>query len=210
MAREAGANVKGQYLLLRCYKLIFYAISLLTFVNCGVKKQKTTALDFVIDRLTNSIQNTISGDSFQTEVSLFTNADTKLITRKSGWQFNWKNELANNAKEVYKLTIVNNPDIIQGLISLSIRPDHILMDLVESAPFNIGKNKLYEGVAGNLVAYACKLSFQYGFDGFVSFTAKTRLIEHYEKTLGAYHFGGHRMIIPTASAQVLVDKYFKS
>jgi hypothetical protein len=175
-----------------------------------VKKQKTKALDFIIDRLTNSIQNTISGDSFQTEVSLFTNADAKLLTKKSGWQFNWKAALADNSKEVYKLTIVNNAAIIQGLICITIRPDHILMDLVESAPFNIGKNKLYEGVSGNLVAYACKISFQHGFDGFVSFTAKTRLIEHYKKTLGAYHFGGHRMIIPTASAEILVNKYFKS
>ena len=159
----------------------FHTISSLFFVDCGVKKIKKIALGFIIDRLTNSIQNTISGDIFQTEISLFTNSDVKLITKKSGWQFNWKTELVNNSKEVYKLTIVNNPDIIQGLISLTIRPDHILMDLVESAPFNIGRNKIYEGVAGNLVAYACKLSFQYGFDGFVSFTAKTRLIEHYEK-----------------------------
>jgi hypothetical protein len=175
-----------------------------------VKKRNKIELDFIIDRLTNSIQNTISGDSFQTEISLFTKADAKIITKKNGWQFNWKTELADNSREVYKLTIVNNPGIIQGLISLTINPDHILMTLVESAPFNIGKNKLYEGVAGNLVAYACKLSFQYGFDGFVSFTAKTKLIEHYEKTLGAYHFGGHRMIIPTASAAILVNKYFKS
>lgn len=175
-----------------------------------MKKQGKKALDFIIDRLTNSIQNTISGDSFQTEISLFTKTDSKLITKKNGWQFNWKSELTDNSKEVYKLTIVNNPSIIQGLISLTIQPDHILMSLVESAPFNIGKNKLYEGVAGNLVAYACKVSFQHGFAGFVSFTAKTRLIQHYEKTLGAYHFGGHRMIIPTAAAEILVDKYFKS
>jgi hypothetical protein len=175
-----------------------------------VKKKKVIALDFVIDRLTNSIENTISGDSFPTEVSLFTYKDVKLVTKKNGWQFNWKSELADDSKEVYKLTIINNPDIIQGLISLSIRPDHILMNLVESAPFNIARNKLYEGVAGNLVAYACKMSFQHGFDGFVSFTAKTQLIKHYEKTLGAYHFGGHRMIIPTVSAKILIDKYFKS
>jgi hypothetical protein len=175
-----------------------------------VKKARTKALDFIIDRLTNSIQNTISGDSFQTDVSLFTLTGSKQVTRKAGWQFNWKAELADNTKEVYKLTIVNNSGIIQGLLSLSKRPDHILMNLLESAPFNIGKNKLYEGVAGNLVAYACKLSFQYGFDGFVSFTAKTKLIEHYEKTLGAYHFGGHRMIIPTTSAEKLVEKYFKN
>lgn len=84
------------------------------------------------------------------------------------------------------------------------------MNLLENAPFNIGKNKLYEGVAGNLVAYACKLSFQYGFEGFVSFTAKTKLIDHYEKLLGAYHFGGHKMIIPTHSAKILVEKYYKT
>jgi len=53
------------------------------------------------------------------------------------------------------------------------------MDLLKSAPFNRGTEKLYEGVAGNLVAYACKVSFQYGFDGYVSFTAKTKLIDHY-------------------------------
>ncbi len=62
------------------------------------------------------------------------------------------------------------------------------MDLLESAPFNRGKNKLYEGVAGNLVAYACKVSFQNGFDGYLSFTAKTKPIDHYIKTLGTVFF----------------------
>ena len=74
--------------------------------------------------------------------------DSKQITKKNGWNFNWKSEFDNNAKEVYKLTISNNPNIIQGMLSLTIETDHVLMNLVESAPFNIGKNKLYEGVAG--------------------------------------------------------------
>jgi hypothetical protein len=175
-----------------------------------VKKRNNIGLDFEIDRLTNSIQNTVSGDSFQTEVSLLTKVDLKQVTKKIGWSFNWKTEFDDNAKEVYKLTIINNPNIIQGLLSLTIETDHVFMNLVESAPFNIGKNKLYEGVAGNLVAYACKVSFQKGFDGFIAFDAKTKLIQHYEKTLGAYRFGGQRMIIPTEPAQILIDKYFKS
>ena len=175
-----------------------------------MKNNKETHLDFVIDKLTNSIQNTISGDSFQTEVLRFTLNDTKQAIKKNGWNFDWKTELKDYSKEVYKLTIVNNPDIIQGLMSVSRQDDHVFMNLVENAPFNLGKNKLYEGVAGNLVAYACKLSFQLGFDGFVAFSAKTKLIEHYEKTLGAYHFGGHRMILPTKPAKILVEKYFKT
>jgi hypothetical protein len=167
-------------------------------------------LDFIVDKLTNSIQNTISGDNFATEVLRLTKADLKQVTKKNGWNFNWTSELADNAKEVFKLTIPNNPSIIQGLLSLTLEHDHVYMHLLENAPFNIGQNKLYDGVAGNLVAHACKVSFQQGFDGFVGFTAKTKLIEHYRKTLGAYTLGGHRMIIPTESAKVLIDKYFKS
>lgn len=167
-------------------------------------------LNFVIDRLTNSVQNTISGDSFETEVLRLSMADLKLVTKKNGWNFNWKAEFSKNSKEVFKLTIQNNPKIIQGLLSLSLESDHVYMHLLENAPFNIGQNKLYEGVAGNLVAHACKVSFQQGLEGFVAFTAKTKLIKHYEKSLGAYILGGHRMIIPTKSAQILVYKYFKS
>lgn len=175
-----------------------------------MKKQKINYLDFEIDKLTNSIQNTVSGDSFPTEVSRLTKADLKQITKKNGWAFNWKKELDDNTREVYKITISNNPNIIQGILSFTIEPDHVYMDLLESAPFNRGRNKLYEGVAGNLVAYACKVSFQHGFDGYISFTAKTKLIDHYIKTLDAYRFGGHLMIINTIAANKLIDKYFKS
>lgn len=166
--------------------------------------------DFIIDRLTNSILNTISGDSFQTEVTLITKSDLKEINKNNGWNFDWQLEFNDIKKEVYKLTIQNNAHIIQGLLSISIEADHIYMDLLESAPFNIGKNKLYEGVAGNLVAFACKVSFQKGFEGFVVFTAKTKLIEHYEKKLGAFHFKNHRMIIETDASKFLVEKYFKN
>lgn len=175
-----------------------------------MKKNKEIELDFEIDFLTNSIRNTISGDSFETEVLRLTKADLPQITKKIGWNFIWRNEFNNNTKEVYKLTIVKNSNIIQGLIAFTINDDHIYMDLLESAPFNLGKNKLYEGVAGNLVAFACKISFQKGFEGYVSFTAKTRLIEHYQKTLNANHFGKQLMVINTAAANILIDKYFKN
>jgi hypothetical protein len=165
---------------------------------------------FIIDKLTDSILNTISGDSFQTEVSRLTSIDLKTITKKNDWNFDWKSEFKDIQKEVYKLTIVNNSSIIQGLLSITIEQDYIYMNLLESSPFNIGKNKLYEGVAGNLVAYACKISFQKGYDGFVAFTAKTNLIKHYEESLGAFHFKNQRMIIETESSKKLVQKYFKS
>ena len=98
--------------------------------------------------------------------------------------------------------------IIQGLISLEIKSDHVYMHLVESAPFNKGKMKIYAGVPGNLVAFACKLSFQRGHEGNVSFFSKTQLVQHYIDTLGAVHFGGRVMIIDTNAALKLLNKYF--
>jgi hypothetical protein len=175
-----------------------------------VKKQRINYLSFEVDKLTRSIENVATGDSFLTDISLFTRADLKLITKKNGWLFDWKKELNQNDREVYKLTIQNNPTIIQGLVSFIIEDDYIYMPLIESAPFNRGNTKVYLGVPGNLVAYGCRLSFQKGFGGFLSFHSKTKLLEHYVKTLGAYHFGGHLMIINPIQSQKLVEQYFKS
>lgn len=106
------------------------------------------------------------------------------------------------------MTIVNNQQIIQGLISIEIKADHVYMHLVESAPFNKGKTKVYAGVPGNLVAFACKLSFQRGHEGNVSFFSKTQLIQHCIDSLGAMHVGGRIMIIDSIAALRLINKYF--
>lgn len=175
-----------------------------------MKKRATKGLNFVIDKLTNSIENRITGDSFTTSVIHLTKEDLKTVTKKNGWVFDWRFELNQPEREVYKLTTTENPNIIQGLISLEIKFDHVYMHLVESAPFNKGREKVYEGVPGNLVAFACRLSFQRGFEGNISFVSKTQLINHYIETLGAFHAGGRLMIIETRAALKLLDKYFKN
>jgi hypothetical protein len=151
-----------------------------------VKKSEEIQIDFEIDKLTNSIENAISGEIFE-----------------------WHSEIKSNSKSVYCLTTLNNQKIIQGLISITDKGDHIFMDLIESAKFNKGKGKLYKGVAGNLVAFACKTSFEKGYEGVVSFMAKTQLIDHYTETLGAKLFSGNRMFIDTKESQILTTKYFK-
>jgi hypothetical protein len=174
-----------------------------------VKKRLKTGLDFLIDKLTNSIENTFTGEVFDTEIVRLTGADSKQI-KKTDWQFDWLAELKDKTKEVYKLTTVNNPTIIQGLLSIEDKGDHIFMHLIESAKFNKGKNKVYVGVPGNLVAYGCKVSVDKGHEGFLAFDAKTTLIKHYEQSLGATHFRGRRMFIETNAALKLISQYFKS
>ncbi|MFN8277365.1 MAG: hypothetical protein U0T84_07780 [Chitinophagales bacterium] len=171
-------------------------------------KSNEIGLDFEIDKLTNSIENVVTGDSFATAVSLASIADLKGVRKKDSWQFNWMHEYKQPERDIYKLTIVNNLNIIQGLISLEVKSDHVYMHLVESAPFNKGKNKVYAGVPGNLVAFACKLSFQRGHAGNVSFQSKSQLVQHYIDSLDAKHIGGRLMIIDTVAALKLINKYF--
>lgn len=174
-----------------------------------MEKHKKILVDIEIDKLTNSIENLVSGDVFDTVIVQLYDKDTLQII-KSDWKFKWKEQLKLTERAVYKLVIRDNLKIIQGLISLTDQNDHIYMHLIESAKFNKGKNKIYAGVPGNLVAFACNLSFEKGYDGYLAFDAKTALVKHYEETLYATHFRGTKMMIETHAANRLINQYFKS
>ena len=50
-------------------------------------------LDFEIDKLTHSLEDTTTGEVFLTEVLPLQKSDLKLVSRKSGWKFNGKQNL---------------------------------------------------------------------------------------------------------------------
>jgi len=141
---------------------------------------------------------------------LLTTSDLKAISKKNDWELDWRSEFKQPEREVYKLTIAGNTSTIQGLMSIEIKSDHVYLHLLENASFNKGNSKVYAGVPGNLVAFACRLSFQRGHEGNVSFLSKSQLIEHYQRTLGAFHLGGRIMIIETRAALKLIATYFKN
>ncbi|TDX01291.1 hypothetical protein [Dinghuibacter silviterrae] len=153
-----------------------------------------------------------TGKSFETRLRFVIKEEINKTRKKDGWLFNWKTEYLVPGHQVYKLTIEND-DEIQGLISIEPikNQQYIEMHLIEVAPSNFGSGKRFSGVAGNLVAFACKTSFDMGFDGFVAFTAKTKLINHYIQTLGAQPiYNRDRMGIFTPEAKKLVNSYYKS
>lgn len=154
-------------------------------------------LSFEIDKLTNCTEDKKTGVVHKTMQSLLTPLEVKCILKKDGWKFNWKTAYKNANHQIFKLQIVNDPQI-QGLISLQPLADqqYIELHLIETAPHNFGSKKQYVGVPGNLVAFACKMSFELGFEGIVAFTAKSRLVDHYRQTLGAQTlYGNNRMVI---------------
>ena len=169
--------------------------------------QKLRKLDFIVDKLTNSIENTLIGEKFETEIMLLTANDLTRL-RTLTWAFDWTLELLEPGREVYSLVKKIEPEEWQGFVSFSNKEDHIFMHLLESAPFNRGREKLYDGVAANLVAFVCKTSFEKGHRGNIAFEPKTRLVSLYEKSLGAQRFSLNRMFITTTNAYRLVQRYF--
>lgn len=164
--------------------------------------------DIEIDKLTNSIENAVTGEVFNTIILRLSSKDKRKV-RKSEWVFDWHQEISLDGHEVYALTTENNPGIIHGLISFEDKSDHVRMHLIESASFNRGKTKAYLGIPGNLIAHACKDSFMKGYDGFVTFTAKTALIDHYKQSLGALVLKSNAMYLDTAASLRLVERYYK-
>ncbi len=65
-----------------------------------MNKSSKIELDFIIDKLTNSVENIQTGDSFPTEISLLNASELKSIGKKNGWNFNWKMN-SKNLKRIF-------------------------------------------------------------------------------------------------------------
>jgi hypothetical protein len=109
-------------------------------------------------------------------------ADLRTITKKR-YSFNWKAEKEN---ALYKIRINGQNDIL-GLMSLEKvdAEKRIQVRLLAVSAENIGKRKLFERIAGNLFAFACRLAVkQYGIMAAVSLIPKTVLGQYYMDKYG--------------------------
>ena len=131
------------------------------------------------------------------------------------WEFNWIEE-SKKGNKILGL-FAENDKRVQGIIEYYENKERKLLEviLVEIAPFNNQhnpknhlKSKEYMGVGGHLFAEVARISFEKGYDGYVSFLAKTSLIEHYKKTLGAKQLSYIEMYIDDEAARKLVKKYY--
>lgn len=65
--------------------------------------RKTTG--FMIDKITESIEEVSTGNSFETEILLVSIDEIRKIHKKDGWLFNWKKEFTEPGRQLYKLVI---------------------------------------------------------------------------------------------------------
>jgi hypothetical protein len=97
-----------------------------------MRNRKVVEADFIIDKLTKSIEEVSSGQSISTLILPLKLDDLLGLI----WRFDWVLELEKESHFVYKLVAESNPYLIQGLICLERKPDHIYIHLLESSSFN--------------------------------------------------------------------------
>ncbi|MCQ8264054.1 minor capsid protein [Streptococcus suis] len=162
-----------------------------------------------IDKFTPCLEEVKTGKIIKTNYlksQLITKSESMEL-QKQGWLFDWSIPQM-NGYDVYKLYRQNSKRI-EGMIALKV--DHsnsaVHIDIVENSPKNRGGDKEYYGVGGHLFAIATKVSYTEGFEGFTYFTAKTDLVKHYQKELGAKVIAGRVMAIDEQAAYNLLSKY---
>ena len=162
-------------------------------------------IDIKIDKITPCLEEVKTGKIVDTQYNVIevSKAFAKQLKTEK-WKFDWYKTKG----EVYQLTLERDR-LIQGLISLEDRNDHIYVELVESAPKNIGKNKIYSGVGAHLFAIAAEKSFDAGYEGYVVLKPKTALTEHYKNKLGAIMMPNGNMNLSATVSIALIEKYIK-
>lgn len=168
-------------------------------------------IDIKIDGMTNCLVNRNTGKECDTQYRLISKTITKADAEKmneEGWLFDWSIPHS-NGYEIYEL-LLKNTNERQGLIALKHIRDQLYthVDIVESAPHNLGSKGIYQGVGAHLFAIACKLSWDVGNEGFVQFKAKSNLVEHYRDTLNAQNIDEQNMYLDSFAALNLIKKYF--
>ncbi len=165
-------------------------------------------VDIEIDVLSESVVEVSTGKVFKTQVLKANTQFINTIHKKNGWKFNWKKEAKEQNRIVFKMVLDMNKSVLLGMLCIELKTDHFHIHLAEKSPNQFGKSNKYEGIGGNLFAFACKYSLENGFEGVVAFIAKTKLIEHYSVTLGAVLLKNQRMFILKEQAEFLIKKYF--
>lgn len=155
------------------------------------------------------LEEVASGEQIEALISKASLKEMPL--RKDGWQFTWKQLGKTEGADFFKLTKLDSPQEIEGILMLTLLNEEMLfMNNIEVAPHNYGSKGKYENVAESLIAFACLKSFEQGknyYLGYLSFESKTRLISLYQEKYGATLAVGQKMFFAPEAGKTLMKKY---
>jgi hypothetical protein len=131
--------------------------------------------------------------------------DFRVLTEKR-YFFAWKK--AKKTAVIYKLHKKEEEAILGAMALIDVPGDkRTEIALLASSIDNKGKNKMYDRIAGCLIAFAGLLSVDtYGEDACVSLTPKTELIAHYMRKY-YMHYGGRQLYLEGPTLRELIKEY---
>lgn len=124
-----------------------------------------------------NIVEVLTGKIYAIEVLPVESSDYKLLS-KTRYSFNWKEE---KTQEIYKLVIKGQNEIL-GLVSIERIPSEwrIHIRVLTVSVENKGVEKVFEKIAGNLIAFVSKIALaDYGELACVSLRPKSSIAQHY-------------------------------
>lgn len=160
------------------------------------------------------------GSNVEGQIIEVTNKNT-LPSLTDGWRFDFRKQSKKNKNlRSYIIIEKNNPSLILGcLLLISDKNLDTVISYIEISPMIIDTTpRLYTNVAGCLIAFACKLSFNHVneiYRGYVSIYVseedpldQQRLMKHYSLKYRAHKIDQNTMLIYPEDGINLIKKYF--
>lgn len=159
-----------------------------------------------------------TNSEIKSKISLVTKNKAKLPSIIDGWRFNFSKHSQKKDYETYTLTTLGTPEVIEGCLIINTKaPSEVYMAFVEVAPHNRGIAKVYDKVAGCLIAFACRQSFITDKEGYLAFDVleekkedETKLMNIYSQKYSALRIErSTTMIILPEGSEKLINEFLK-
>ncbi len=159
-----------------------------------------------------------SKSEIKAKIALVTKNKSNLPSINDGWRFNFSKHAKGKNYETYTLATIAMPDEIEGCLIINTKGSFLVyMAFVEVAHHNSGKEKVYDRVAGCLIAFACRQSFIKGKEGYLAFDVQEeqkeneiKLMKMYSEKYKAVRLGDSTtMIILPEGSEKLINEFLK-
>ena len=148
-----------------------------------------------------------NGEEYEAVIERASDSDLKKVKRERKFGFDWT--LYGDC-DVYKLRRKGSVEIL-GLMAIQEKPQlgfqYVEIIAIQSSKLNIGSRKMYDNIAGCLIAYACKAALENGCDGYVRVQPKTALYNLYITKYGFVPMMKYFLVSKGENSKQLVEKY---
>ncbi len=157
-----------------------------------------------------------------TSICPATDDDLLKTTQDPVWRTNWTSDYIRQSNALLYAQRTNNGELV-GLAAYEVLAELISVNILymesepSSGPEIVRENRTYRNIGRSFIAFGIKLSIDHGFNGDVTFSAKTpELARHYEQDYGAIRLPGRNMmdaapryLICDEAAQSIFELYLR-